>query len=236
MPPQDYQARVTDHVLLSPNYHWYTIDLSSPTTLDFLPGQFIVLNVPGSAVTKAYSIPSSPANKSQINLLVDVSPQGEGTKYLQSLKPGAEISFMAPAGRFVLTENPVEEKYALIATGSGISAVRCMLLWLLQEKKTTKEIRLHWGMRYVEDLFWQDEFRMLENQHSNFHFDLVLSKAPEGWPLCTGHINDCLKNHYQDYSKTGFYICGNNHMIEGVVEMLTQQGVAPEFIHHERFS
>lgn len=235
MAPQHYQAKVTEHTLLSRTYHWYTLDLTQPTTLDFQAGQFIMLDVPGITAKKAYSIPSSPTNKSQINLLIDVSPQGDGTRYLQSLKPGDDISFLAPAGLFVLSDNPLEEKISLIATGSGISAVRSMLLWLLQEQKVTKPITMHWGMRYAEDLFWEDDFRMLENEYPNFHFDLVLSKPPEGWPMCSGHINDCLIKHYQDFSRTGFYMCGNNQMIEDISELLAQKGVTPEFIHHERF-
>lgn len=235
MPPQKYQARIAEHILFNKDYHWYTIDLTSPTILDFKAGQFIMLEVPGSAAKKAYSIPSSPLNKSQINLLVDISPQGEGTKYLQSLTPGDEISFMAPAGLFVLSDNPMEEKIALIATGSGISAVRSMLLWLLQAEHSTKPISLHWGMRHVEDIFWEEDFRMLENEFPNFHFDLVLSQPPERWPLCTGHVNDCVIKHYQNFLKTGFYICGSHTMIEGMMQTLTEQGVAAELIHHERF-
>lgn len=233
--PQLYSARVSTHSLLSPDYHWFTIDLENPNTLDFQPGQFIMLNIPGILAKKAYSIPSTPSNNSQINLLIDTSPQGDGTLYLQSLKPGDPISFMAPAGQFVLSQDPSEQKYILVATGSGISAVRSMALWLLQQKQFTGPISLHWGMRYVADIFWEEEFRLLERQFPNFKFDLVLSKAPEGWPLCTGHINDCLEHHYSDYQNTGFYMCGNPKMIEGVSALLSAKNVNPSNIHHERF-
>ena len=235
MPPQKYLGKIADHVIFNSDYHWFTIDLTNPTILEFKAGQFIMLDVPGSAAKKAYSIPSSPANKSQINLLVDVSPQGEGTRYLQALVPGDEVLFMAPAGLFVLADNPAEENYVLIGTGSGVSAVRSMLFDLLQIKKVTNQIWLHWGMRHADDVFWEDDFRMLENEYPNFHFDLVLSQPPEGWPLCAGHVNDCLEKHHQDFSKTGFYMCGSPAMIEGVSALLTEKGVAPEFIHHERF-
>lgn len=232
---QLYQARVAEHTVLSPDYHWFTIDLESPTSLEFKAGQFIMLNIPGIPAKKAYSIPSSPANKGQINLLIDISPQGDGTLYLQSLRPGDPISFMAPAGQFMLADNPDEQKYVLIATGSGISAIRSMAIELLQIKQCPCPINLHWGMRFVTDLFWEEDFRVVEQQSPNFHFDLVLSQAPEGWPLCTGHINDCLEHHYTDFAHTGFYMCGNPKMIEGVTTLLTQKGVNPANIHHERF-
>ena len=89
--------------------------------------------------------------------------------------------------------------------------------------------------RHSEDVFWVDDFRMLENSFPNFHFDLVLSQPPEGWPMCFGHVNDCLVKHYQDFTKTGFYMCGSHNMIEGVSQLLAEKGVTPEYIHHERF-
>ncbi len=233
--PQLYQARVSEHTLLKGDYHWFVIDLQTPNTLDFKAGQFIMLNVPGIPAKKAYSIASSPANTGQIHLLIDVGPQGDGTLYLQSLKPGDPVSFMAPAGQFVLSDDPNEQKYVLVATGSGVSAVRSMALWLLQTKQFTGPIALHWGMRFVEDIFWEEDFRIMERQFPNFHFDLVLSKAPEGWPLCTGHINDCLNNHYANFDNTGIYMCGNPTMIEGVTTLLNSKNVNPINIHHERF-
>lgn len=230
-----YKAKVAEHTVVSKEFHWFTIDLMEPNTLEFKSGQFILLDVPGIPTKKAYSIPSSPANKSQINLLIDVGPQGDGTLYLQSLKPGDEISFMAPAGVFVLVDNPAEQKITLIATGSGISAVRSMALDLLQIRHDQRPITLHWGMRTVEDIFWEEDFRMLERQFPNFKFDLVLSKPPEGWPLCGGHVNDCLVQYYQDYANTGYYMCGSPKMIEGVSELLAAKGVDPSLIHHEKF-
>ena len=62
MPPQPYQAKVSEHILLSPTYHWFTIDLINPHQLEFQAGQFIMLTVPGIPAKKAYSIPSTPAN------------------------------------------------------------------------------------------------------------------------------------------------------------------------------
>lgn len=233
--PQLYKARVSEHTRLSKDYHWFTIDLENPTILDFRAGEFIMLGIPGITAKKAYSIPSSPANKSQINLLIDVSPQGDGTLYMQSLKPGDSISFLAPAGQFVLSSDSTEQKIVLIATGSGISAVRSMALWLLQTQKDVRPINLHWGMRFAEDIFWEEEFRLLEKEYPNFHFDLVLSKPPEGWPLCSGHINECLVKHYTDFNNTGFYMCGNPKMIESVSELLISKNVNPALIHHEKF-
>lgn len=236
MPLQTYKARVSEHTLIKGKFQYVTFEMIEPNVFDFKSGQFIMLSVPDMPAKRSYSIASSPADKHKIEILVDVSPQGDGSMFLQSLNPGEEVEFMGPGGQFVLSDElEKEQKLVMIATGSGISAIRSMCLDLLQSQSDTRQISLHWGMRFVQDIFWEDEFRLLQKQFPNFHFDLVLSKAPTGWPLCTGHIDDCLRNHYSDFQNTGYYLCGNQRMIDGVSELLTEKGVTKERIHHERF-
>lgn len=235
MPVQQYIAKVAEHSLLQGKYQWITFELIKPNELEFLAGQYIMLTVPGMMQKRSYSIASAPAVKHQFDLLVDVSPQGDGSLYLQSLNPGEEVQFMAPAGQFYMADNPEEERLAFVATGSGISAVRSMILDRLQTHQDKRPMTLHWGMRFAEDLFWEEDFRRLENEFENFRFDLVLSKAPASWPLCTGRVTDCLAKEYPDFGKTGFYLCGNTPMIQSTLELLTGRGVSPERIHHEKF-
>lgn len=235
MPLATYQARVSEHSLIKGKFQYITFELVEPDTLDFQAGQFVMMNVPGMAPKRSYSIASNPVENHKVEILVDVSPQGDGSLYLQSLNPGETVTFMAPGGQFILSPDPTEQKLVMIATGSGISAVRSMILNLLQTNNDPRPITLHWGMRHVQDIFWEEDFRLLETQFPHFHFDLVLSQAPDGWPLHTGHVTDCLSTHYQDYSQTGYYLCGNQKMIEGVKALLTPKGVLPQNIHHERF-
>jgi phenol hydroxylase P5 protein len=235
MPVQTFRAKTAEHILIKGKFQFITFELIDPATLNFKARQLVLMNLPGIPVKRNYSIASNPADNHKIDILVDVGPQGDGSLYLQSLNPGEEVSFMAPAGRFVLADDPKEKKLIFIATGSGISAVKSMILNLLQTQNDSRRIHLNWGLRYVQDIFWEDEFRLLEKQFPNFYFDLVISKAPEGWPLCTGHITDCLNKHYKDYQNTGYYLCGNKHMIEDTLTLLKSKGVNEANIHHERF-
>jgi phenol hydroxylase P5 protein len=235
MPLQNFKARVSRHTLLKGKFQWVTFELIEPKTIDFQAGQFIMMNIPDMQAKRSYSIASDPGINHQLDILVDVGPQGDGSLYLQSLNPGEEVCFMAPGGRFVIEPNSAEQRFVFIATGSGISAVRSMILNLLQTKLDPRPTILHWGMRHVEDMFWEEDFRLLEQQFDHFHFDVVLSQAPAGWPLCAGHVTDCLEKHYQDFSQTGYYLCGNQKMIQGVVDFLKTKGVPDTNIHHERF-
>ncbi len=236
MPLLTYKARVAQHTLIKGKFQYVTFELIEPNRLNFIAGQYVMMNVPGMAAKRSYSIASNPQFDDHIEILVDVGPQGDGSLYLQSLNPGEEVSFMAPAGLFVIAlDDPTEQALTFLATGSGISAIRSQILNQLHTKNDTRPINLHWGMRHVDDIFWEDEFRLLEKQFPNFHFDLVLSQAPEGWPLCAGHVTDCLRKHYTTFNNTGYYICGNRKMIEGVQVLLKEKGVLEKNIHHEKF-
>jgi NAD(P)H-flavin reductase len=236
MPPQLFTARTSEHTLLKDKFQWVQFELVEPHQIEFQAGQFIMLNVPGMPAKRSYSIASPPSLTHQIDILVDVGPQGDGSMYLQSLNPGEEVTFLAPAGQFTLSSNiETEKNLVMIATGSGISAIRSMILELLQHQGDVRNITLLWGMRYIEDVFWEEDFRLLEKQFPQFHFDLVLSKAPPDWPLCHGHVTDCLNTHFHNFTQTGYYLCGNQIMIKNTQALLATKGVDPNLIHHERF-
>jgi Na+-transporting NADH:ubiquinone oxidoreductase subunit NqrF len=109
-----------------------------------------------------------------------------------------------------------------------------MILELLQDKGEKKPITLYWGMRYVEELFWQNDFEDLAEEFPNFHFHPVISKAAEQWPLCRGRVTDCLSMH-DIPTNGGYYLCGNAKMIEEVNMLLQKRGVKKENVHFEKF-
>jgi NAD(P)H-flavin reductase len=214
-----------------------TFEMKEPHNLEFEAGQYASLGFPDNPMRRPYSIASSPADSHKFELLIDTTPQGIGTKYLSNMRPGDEAAFLAPMGLFTLAKGEQAEKekaLMLIATGSGIAPLRSMVLDLLQTKGDTREIWLYWGLRYETDMFWEDEFHELSQAFPNFHFHITLSKATEDWPLCRGHVTDCLSIH-EVPANAGYYLCGNKPMIEDTMKLLLEKGIPKEFIHHEKF-
>ena len=238
--PQPFKAQVSEHALLAGKYQYIYFELIKPHRLSFTAGQYVLMTIPGIDKKYSYSMSSSPSKDHGIEVLVDVSPGGPGSTYLKSLKPGEQVDFLAPVGQFVIAppNSPVgliEERLVLVATGSGISAIRSMVLDQLEAKADTRPMTLHWGLRYADELFWQEDFRLLHNNFDNFTYDLVLSRPPQDWPLCHGRVTDCLVEHHQSFSQTGFYLCGNRGMIEQVTAILLDKGVDRANIHSEKF-
>lgn len=216
---------------MNSKYHVLTIELVKPGTIEFLAGQYISIDI-GDGARRSYSIASAPAKNYAIDLCVDVDGNGKGMTYLKNLKPGDEIKFLAPLGRFILEQ---EKKLLFVATGCGITPLKSMIFDLLEEKKDQREIWLYWGLRYAEEMFWEEEFRELTEFYPNFKFRLVLSKPPEKWPLASGHVTDEIKM-MQLGSEWGVYICGNAGVLEDTKKIMTEKDVQEKQVHFEKFS
>lgn len=240
-PIQKYIATLAEKQILTDKFIVLRFQLVQPNRLEFKAGQYILLTVPGTPQKKSYSIASAPQVNYAFDLLIDISPQGPGSKYLQSMQPGDEIEFMAPVGRFVVEPRDsaigqTEQQLVFVATGSGIAPMKGMLEDLLITQHDTRPMVLYWGLRYAQDQFWYDEFSRMSQQHQNFQFHPVLSQAPEEWPLCRGRVTDCLMVHPQPVAgSAGYYLCGNSPMIADVTKLLTEKGVPVQNIHHEKF-
>lgn len=232
--PQPYTVKLADKTIFNPKFERYAFELVAPNKLEFVAGQYISFAVSEQGHRRSWSICSSPEVDHSFEIVIDPAPHGIGTQFLQNLKPGDEAKVLAPLGQFVIDESGAEQALAFIATGVGVTPFRAMLLDLLQIKKDTRDITLYWGLRFAEEMIWQDEFQELAEDFKNFHFHPVLSRAPQEWPLCRGRVTDCLSIH-QLPANAGYYLCGSDLMIEDVKNVLATKGVAPERIHREKF-
>lgn len=239
MPIQSFRARVSDSKLQTEKFWTLNLELIDPPRLSFQAGQYIILSIPGIDQKRNYSIASSPAIDHAIELLIDISPAGPGSTYLKNLKPGDEVQFMAPAGQFTFAQpdsdlGKEERAIVFIATGSGITPLRSMILDQLQNKKDTRPMTLYWGLRHEKDFCWLEDFEELMDSFKNFQFHPVLSQASEEWSLCRGHVTDCLGIHALP-EQGGYYLCGNKRMIEDTQNILIGKSVKSEHIHFEKF-
>lgn len=233
-PPQTCHARLEDKLILNPKYTQFSFELIKPHSLEFTAGQYLSLKINEQGERRSYSICNPPDIDHQIDLLLDITPAGQGTQFLQQLEFGDEIEFLAPIGRLVIPDDLPVENLALVATGSGIAPFKAIIADQLRNKQDHRPLTLYWGMRYADDLFWLAEMRELADSFDNFYFHPVLSRAAEAWTLCRGRVTDCLSVH-QLPAKTAYFLCGGQRMIDDVSSLLTKKGVAQELIVTEKF-
>ena len=77
----------------------YLVRIGFEKKVDFTPGQYASLKVSEDGVRRSYSVASLPGER-VIDLLVDVSPMGVGSKYILGLKVGDHVEILGFLGKF----------------------------------------------------------------------------------------------------------------------------------------
>ena len=208
--------------------------LIEPATIDFQPGQFVSFEIERTdrplAITRAYSIASSPLSGRGIELVLNLVPGGIGSGYLFSLREGDRTAFRGPFGSFVLTAGVRDLLF--VATGTGIAPIRSMLWWLA-EHGDRRPITLFWGLRSERDLFYQDELRELQRRLPHFSFVTTLSRPLGVGTGTTGRVGPLVETRIDSVANLEVFLCGNAAMIADVTAILRRKGVCP--IHREQY-
>lgn len=235
--PEKFTARVSDKYYVSENerFLYLKFELVLPDRIEFKAGQYVSLKINEVGERRCYSIVNTSDDNHGFHLLVEIVAGGKGSDYLRDIEIGGVVEVLAPLGRFVA--EPSENKLLFVATGSGIAPIYSMVNDLLINQKETRQIRLHWGMRSEEDLFFVDNLARLSEEYSNFVFDIVLSRPSDNWDLCSGHVQDCLRRDFHDgVMDWEAYLCGMPAKVVDIASTLQDLGMSKNNIHYEKFA
>jgi NAD(P)H-flavin reductase len=231
---QTIRAHVTRIRHLTADVREIRFGLDEPAIFRFAAGQFVSFTIdrPGEdrRVTRAYSIASSPSRTSEIEIVLNLVPGGPGSTYLFSLREGDAVTFRGPAGSFTLHESARELLF--VATGTGIAPFRSMLWWLA-EHGSERTIRLFWGLRRREDLYYQDELHDLRAGLRAFTPLTTLSQPDGVWTGAVGRVTPHIAHGVTHVDNLDVYLCGNAGMIADVRQIIRARGLCP--IHTEQY-
>jgi CDP-4-dehydro-6-deoxyglucose reductase, E3 len=223
-------AKVVKHEIPSAKFHDLILETAEP--FNFTPGQFVSLKV-AEGQMRAYSI-AGKVTSNQFGLLIDTTPGGLGSQFIEKLQLGDTVEFIGPVGNLKPHSEDGSTHLVFLGTGCGIAPLKAMIEQLLLEG-TDKQLTLYFGLRFGSDIFWDQYFNNLSAQHPNFHFKLCLSKPDGSWQGACGHITDLLKADLTNGNQTSAYMCGNARMVEEATEILTTVGCPKQRIYAEAY-
>lgn len=219
MPIQQYKARLIDKKQLTHKVVELVFVLISPESVSFIPGQFLALKLP-SGKKRFYSMASSPDQPSSITFCVDLGPAGEGSKYIETLVVGDEVTLEGPHGVFVFKDHTREQ--VCIATGAGIAPFCSMIP---EGLKAGEGVTLLFGVRSEKDIFYFDKFEQLSKQYSNFNFVPTLSQPEGQWQGRKGRVSLYIDEHQEFFKGKNIYICGGPEIVRDIRAHLIQTGI-----------
>ncbi|HQW83622.1 MAG TPA: FAD-dependent oxidoreductase [Ferruginibacter sp.] len=213
----------------------YWIEVPELASFDFIPGQFVTLDLPihekANKRWRSYSIASWPDGTNIFELIIVLDKKGAGTNYIfDEVKVGSELLFRGAQGVFTLKE-PLDNELFLICTGTGIAPFRSMIHHIKNNNIAHKHITLVFGCRTKDSLLYYNEMMELNNTVSGFTYIPTLSR--ETWEGVTGYVHPIYEELCKLKQPANFLICGWRGMIDEAKQRILDMGYDKKNIHVE---
>ena len=213
----------------------FWIQVQELEQFDFIPGQFVTLDLPiHEKVNKrwrSYSIASWPDGTNVFELVIVLDKEGVGTNYLfNKIKEGDTLILRGQQGIFTLRET-LDEDLVLICTGTGIAPFRSMIHHIKNQQIPHKNLYLIFGCRTQSTFLYYNELVQLQQELPGFNYIPVLSR--EEWQGKTGYVHQVYEEICADKRPAYFYLCGWKGMLDEAKKRILEMGYDKKAIHLE---
>ncbi|OLF55756.1 anthranilate 1,2-dioxygenase electron transfer component AntC [Pseudomonas chlororaphis] len=201
--------------------------------LDFLPGQYARLSIPGTSSKRSYSF-ANRSGERQLQFLLRLLPDGAMSNYLrEGCQVGDRIGLEAPLGAFYLRH--ITRPLVLVAGGTGLSALLAMLEQLVADG-CTQPVHLYYGVRHVADLCETARIEAYSGQLPGFRYTAVVSEPTADWPGKRGYIAEHFDCSELRDTPVDMYVCGPPPMVESIRIWLQDQQLESVQLYYEKFT
>ena len=180
-----------------------------PEKFEHIPGQFVMISLPGLEKKGAFSIGSSPTEFKD-KILITVKKVGLLTGKLHDAKVGDEIIVTGPLGDFTFKNQ--KNDLVFIAGGSGIVPFRCVIKYVI-DKKLENKIVLLYSARTEKDVIYSYEWDKIKSKNVK----IIITLTRQEWKGPMGRINeDLIKESIKGLNEPEFFICGPQVLVEEI--------------------
>jgi len=218
-----------------------TIGLAVGTWPGHLPGQHVDVRLTaadGYRAQRSYSI-ASPPETPGLEIMVGRLDDGEVSPFLtEELQPGDTVELRGPiGGHFVWSADRARSPLLLVAGGSGVAPLVCML----RHRRLSGSVvpaALLYSCRTRADVVYHDELSDLARADPTFVLRVTLTRdAPHDWAGAAGRID--LPTVRAQLDRLGgaadSFVCGSTGFVEAAAALLLRAGQPAEAIRTERF-
>lgn len=198
--------------------------------IDFLPGQYAHMEVPGADTVRSYSFANAPG-QAELEFFQKVYPRGAMSDYLRERAcVGDPVRIKGPAGHFYL--RPPKRPILMLAGGTGLAPMLSMLR-SAQRVEHPPPMHLIYGVNDAAEFFGAAELQALAAELPLTVERVAVSDT--GWDGPVGHVTTLLAEQRLYGGDCDAYLCGPPPMIEAAAAWLGEHGLNPDRIHAERF-
>jgi len=219
-----FKAEISNVVSLTENeklFHLYILDKQERDAFHFLPGQFVMVEVPGYGEVPI-SISDSPLRSRLIELVIREA--GLVTSVLHRAKPGAKVGIRGPFGSHFPMEKMKGHNVLLIAGGLGIAPLRAPIFHVTENRAEYENVHLLYGTRRPDQMIFRYQYEQWRDIYGlDLHF--IVEKPDETWDGEVGMITQLIDGLPVDMTRTWAIVCGPPVMFKFVCNKLNGLGL-----------
>lgn len=188
------------------------------------PGQYVKLSLEGKG-EGYFAIASAPPKEKASRLELLLKRGAPLPDALEVLKPGDGVKLSEPSGKGFPLEQARGKDVLLFATGSGISAIRSVVLTLSRDRKDYGEVTLFFGVRTPAAFAYADELPTWQRDRIAV-VRTVSQPGAAGWTGLTGYVQSHLGEVKVENAVA--FLVGQKTMVQGVTEALAAKGLGKD--------
>lgn len=227
-----HKAEVTSITSLTETVRRYRIrllDEEARRSFSFLPGQFVLLEIPGIGEAP-FTISSSPASRGELELCIRKA--GTLTSFLTRICRGLQVGISGPFGTSFPVATMQGADLIFVAGGLGLVALRPALLAVLGNRSRYGAVDCIYGAKNPTAQLFADEYPDWQSCDINMH--CIVDDPDPQWSGPVGTVTSILNERItvtRLQQKNSFAIvCGPPVMFIAVCTMLIGAGLPPHHI------
>jgi sulfhydrogenase subunit gamma (sulfur reductase) len=208
------------------------LDAGEIERFSFLPGQFVMVEVPGYGEIPI-SISSSASRKGYLELCIRRA--GVVTGALHRARRGARIGIRGPFGTHFPMETMKGQDVLLIAGGLGLAPLRASIFAVIENRTDFGKVHILYGAKSPNQLLFDyqyEEWRRIDD----IDLRVIVEEQNERWIGAVGLITELLDDVSINPQRTFAIVCGPPVMFKFVCRRLSRLGMPMQrmFVSLER--
>ncbi|MBA7543471.1 Anaerobic sulfite reductase subunit B [subsurface metagenome] len=212
-------ALITEIKEETPKVKTFTLSLRDGKPFKSKPGQFIELSVFGCGEFPA-SISAILDEKGYFQ--TTVQRMGKVTQKFMDLPVNSAIGVRGPFGSGFPVEEIEGRNVLLIAGGVGLSSIKYLTRYLVENRDSYGNLKLLYGARTPSDLLFRDTFPLADRE--DLEVLLTVDEADEEWKGNIGVVTELFGKTDLNPENTSVAICGPSIMMKFATARLIDIG------------
>jgi CDP-4-dehydro-6-deoxyglucose reductase len=203
--------------------------------LEFLPGQYIDVLLPGGQ-RRSFSLANPRHDAALLEIHVGLVSGGRfSEEVFRHMQPGALLEIQGPLGVFFLRAESARP-ILMVAGGTGYAPFKSMLRHLFETGRQ-RQVTLYWGARVKADLYELARAEQWLREQADFRFVPVLSEPPpeDQWTGRRGRVHEAVLADYADFAACDIYLAGPPTMVRAARQSLLLKAAEPARVFSDAF-